>query len=254
MRAVVVGGGTMGAGIAAALAGAGSVVDLVDEGEAESARAVDRARAAIAESARRESLAGQMAEIASEHVRTKSSISACAPRPELVIEAVPERLELKRRVLAAAEALQPRLLATNTSGIAIEELALSLRQPERFLGLHFFNPVSAMALVEVVIGASTAAESRVLALDIVARLGKEAVVVKAPPALPPVASASPLPWRRSACSRTALDFPRFDGHLMACVGKLGRKAGHGFYRWTPPDMREAPSPSLFKSSSARGQV
>jgi 3-hydroxybutyryl-CoA dehydrogenase len=84
-------------------------------------------------------------------------------------------------VLAQAEQLQPRLLASDTSSISIDELAGGLRAPDRFLGLHFFNPVPAMALVEVVTGSHTAHQAQTLALALVAELGKEAIVVKSSP-------------------------------------------------------------------------
>jgi 3-hydroxybutyryl-CoA dehydrogenase len=100
---------------------------------------------------------------------------------EIVIEAVPEQAALKQRVLRMAEEHEPTMLASNTSGISIDELAAGLRRPERFVGLHFFNPVPAMALVEVVVGSRTADATRQRALELVRRLDKEPVVVRDTP-------------------------------------------------------------------------
>ena len=94
------------------------------------------------------------------------------------MEAVPERLEQKRAVLRDAAALHPALLGSNTSSIAIGELAAGLDAPERFLGLHFFNPVWAMALLEIVVGPATAEETTAAAVALAGRLGKDPVVVR----------------------------------------------------------------------------
>lgn len=94
------------------------------------------------------------------------------------MEAVPERLEEKRAVLRDAAALNPALLGSNTSSIAIGELAAGLDAPERFLGLHFFNPVWAMALLEIVVGPATAEETTAAAVALAGRLGKDPVVVR----------------------------------------------------------------------------
>jgi len=98
--------------------------------------------------------------------------------PDVVVEAVPERLDLKREVLAAAEALGPALLGTNTSSIPIRELAVGLTRPERLVGLHFFNPVWAMKLLEVVVGPATAADTTAAAVALAGRLGKDPVTVR----------------------------------------------------------------------------
>jgi 3-hydroxybutyryl-CoA dehydrogenase len=94
---------------------------------------------------------------------------------------VPEIGELKRSVLARCALREPVLLATNTSGLSIGELAAGLPAPERFLGLHFFNPVWAMALVEVVVGERTSDATRAGALTLCAQLGKTSIVVRDAP-------------------------------------------------------------------------
>jgi len=167
----------MGAGIACVLARAGMEVELVEPSEALAAAGVERARAAIADGVSRQKLSAEEGAAASARLRPVAGVGAATPEPRVLIEAVPERLQLKHEILVAAEKLEPVLLASNTSGISIDSLAAPLAAPARFLGLHFFNPVPAMALVEVVIGAATSEPAREAAVDLVAELGKEAVVV-----------------------------------------------------------------------------
>ena len=176
-HAVVIGGGTMGAGIASVLARAGLHTELVETDEALAEAGVERARAAITEGVTRNRISAGDGEAAKARLRAVAGIESATPGPRLLIEAVPERLELKHEVLSAAERLSPALLATNTSGISISLLATPLADPGRFLGLHFFNPVPAMALVEVVLGERTAPETERAAIELIAELGKESVVI-----------------------------------------------------------------------------
>ncbi|MER6591488.1 3-hydroxyacyl-CoA dehydrogenase family protein [Micromonospora purpureochromogenes] len=177
-RFVVVGAGTMGLGIAYVAAGAGHAVELVevDRGRSEVAaarlgelwdRAVQRGKLSADEAA------GHRARLT-----LRAALGEVAPEPDVVVEAVPERLDLKRAVLREAEGLRPVLLGSNTSSIPIAELADPLERPERFLGLHFFNPVWAMALLEVVVGPATARETTEAAVALAGRLGKDPVVVR----------------------------------------------------------------------------
>ena len=110
-----------------------------------------------------------------------ADLAEVADAPDVVVEAVPERLDLKHDVLAAAEATGPTLLATNTSSIPIAELAAPLVRPERFVGLHFFNPVWAMALLEIVLGPATSTDTADRASSLARRLGKDPVVVRDAP-------------------------------------------------------------------------
>ncbi len=101
--------------------------------------------------------------------------------PDLVIEAVPEELDLKRRVLSQAEERGPALLASNTSSISIDLLAKSLSNPQSFLGLHFFNPVWSNPLLEIVTGGSTDEGSLASARRLAQLIGKEPIVVRDSP-------------------------------------------------------------------------
>jgi 3-hydroxybutyryl-CoA dehydrogenase len=176
-HAAVLGGGTMGAGIASVLARAGIRTEVVEINRELAEDGAARARKVIGEGVARDRITATDGAAAQALIAPCVGIENATPRPGLVIEAVPERTDLKRQVLVAAERLDPALLATNTSGISIDELARALTDPSRFLGLHFFNPVPAMALVEVVLGERTSEATRAAATELVAAIGKEAVVV-----------------------------------------------------------------------------
>ncbi len=173
----VLGGGRMGAGIAHALLSAGCRVQLVeitvDAGE--SARA--RIEASLRESDRRGSLP-----VAVTTAMARLSISSepsSLVGSEIVVEALPEDPALKARLLVAVEAvLDPgALLATNTSSLSIDELSAALERPRNFIGLHFFNPVPASELVEVVVGSRTSDDTVERARRWVEELGKTSVTI-----------------------------------------------------------------------------
>lgn len=172
----VVGSGTMGRGIAqaAALAGYGVVVyDLNDELVATALAAV---RNSLAEGLRRGKTAPDTAERAAAALSATTDLAAAA-RADLVIEAVPEDLALKRDVFARLDAAAPpaTILASNTSSLSISAIAGATRRPERVIGLHFFNPAHLMPLVEIIRGDLTSDATAAAADTFVARLGKTAV-------------------------------------------------------------------------------
>jgi 3-hydroxybutyryl-CoA dehydrogenase len=181
-RVGVVGGGRMGAGIAQVFLLAGARVEVVEAGD----DAADAARGRIAdgleESARRGKLTGDVGGVFA-RLSLVDSAAELSPGTGLVVEAVPERADLKVAVLSAAEsALGPdAVLATNTSSLSVTELAAGLRRPARFLGMHFFNPVPASKLVEVVVAAETAPDVVEATRGWVRALGKSDVVVKDSP-------------------------------------------------------------------------
>jgi 3-hydroxybutyryl-CoA dehydrogenase len=177
-RFVVVGAGTMGLGIAYVAAGAGHAVELVEADPGRAAEAPARLASLWDRAVQRGKLDADGAAANRERVVVRTSLAEVAAEPGVLVEAVPERLDLKRAVLAEAAALRPALLGSNTSSISIGELAVGLAQPERFLGLHFFNPVWAMALLEVVVGPATAPETTDTAVALARRLGKDPVVVR----------------------------------------------------------------------------
>jgi 3-hydroxybutyryl-CoA dehydrogenase len=276
-RFVVVGAGTMGQGIAYVAVTAGYQVDLVevDAGRAEAAatalgKLLDRA-------VERGKLSAEAAADGRTRLVLRRELAEVADGPDVIVEAVPERPDLKRTVLAAAAARHPALLATNTSSIPITQLAGAVPNPERFIGLHFFNPVWAMALLEVVVGPATAEETTAAAVALADRLGKDPIVVRDLPGFATsrlgvtlgleairmvadgVASAADidkamtLGYRHPVGPLELTDLVGLDVRLdiartlraaygdrfapppllesMVEQGRLGRKSGHGFYRW-----------------------
>ena len=177
MRVGVLGGGRMGAGIAHAFLLAGDDVTIVERDMGTASAAADRIRDLLTRSAARGRIAPGPAEF-----RTSTDVGDFSDR-ELVIEAVPEDRALKADALTRVEAVMSdaALLATNTSSISIDALASALSRPERFLGLHFFNPVPTSALVEIVIGRATADVSVEQARAYVDAIGKTPIVVRDSP-------------------------------------------------------------------------
>lgn len=176
----VLGGGRMGAGIAHAFLLAGARVRLVERDDATADAARERVLASIRNSVRRGDLTEPEHAVESFAVGIDPAAFATAG---LVIEAVPEDRRLKSEALAHVEQLVARdaVLATNTSSISIDELAASLERPERFLGLHFFNPVPASTLVEIVVGSRTDRAVIDAAREWVATLRKTPAVVRDSP-------------------------------------------------------------------------
>lgn len=173
----VLGGGRMGAGIAHAFLISGAEVIVVERDDTAAAAARDRVERDLAASLKREVITGDF-ESWARHLRVtieQSAFTEC----ELVIEAVPEDLDLKLASLTAVEThLGPDAwLASNTSSLSIDTIAARLARPERFCGLHFFNPVPASRLVEVVSGEHTSEQLRERALSWVAGIGKTPIAV-----------------------------------------------------------------------------
>ncbi|MET8090205.1 3-hydroxyacyl-CoA dehydrogenase family protein [Micromonospora sp. NPDC005220] len=177
-RFVVVGAGTMGLGIAYVAAGAEHAVELVEVDAERGATALNRLAELWERAVQRGKLSADQAAANRQRVTLRPTLADVAPAPQVIVEAVPERLDLKRAVLRDAAALRPALLGSNTSSIAIGALAAELDAPERFLGLHFFNPVWAMTLLEIVVGPATAEETTAAAVALAGRLGKAPVVVR----------------------------------------------------------------------------
>lgn len=173
----VLGGGRMGAGIAHAFLTIGADVRIVERDEEAASAARQRVTEAVEKSAARGTLGSTTADVLSRlSVSTEySSFVRCS----LVIEAVPEDLQLKVPALLAVEEQlgDNAYLASNTSSLSVDTLAAELNRPGNFLGMHFFNPVPASALVEVVLGKKTSAELAAAAKGWVEALGKTPVVV-----------------------------------------------------------------------------
>jgi 3-hydroxybutyryl-CoA dehydrogenase len=177
----VVGGGTMGVGIAHAFATSGMNVHLVDADVQSGERAVRRVIEVLDQSVKRGKMESASATAAKERLNVAASISTLPEGLDLIIEAVPEIVALKRDVLAQCEQRNPRLLASNTSGISLATISEDLSSRERFLGLHFFNPVWVMQLVEVVVLSETSAPAIEYAVTLCKAIGKESIIVRDAP-------------------------------------------------------------------------
>lgn len=180
LRAAVLGAGTMGTGIAQLLLQAGAAVALVDPSPA----ALERARASLGDLFARLAAKGRLEDDPGAllaRLSTAGDLGAAADAA-WVIEAAPEDLALKRELFARAAAAAPAArLATNTSTLSVTAIASACPDPERVLGLHFFNPPGLMRLVEVVPGVRTATAVVEEAVALVRRLGREPIVAKDAP-------------------------------------------------------------------------
>lgn len=177
----VIGGGRMGAGIAQVFATLGSEVVIVEAGDQAAAR--DRVATGLQRADERGKLTHSSPAEVFDRVSTVASPNDIPPETNLVVEAVPEKADLKAQVLVAAEkAVGPdAVIATNTSSLSIIELGKGLANPSRFLGMHFFNPVPASELVEIVTAPATSPAVTERAASWVSLLGKVDVVVNDSP-------------------------------------------------------------------------
>ena len=176
----VIGGGQMGAGIAQGFLSAGCSVTVVETADPDAAR--DRVARGLEGAAARGKLADAVPDVLA-RLTVQGAIGGLPAEAALVVEAVPEDPSLKAAVLRDAErAVGPEaVLATNTSSLSVTELAAVLQRPQRFLGMHFFNPVPASRLVEVVVAAETDPGVVETARGWVDRLGKTGIVVRDSP-------------------------------------------------------------------------
>jgi len=183
VRAVaIVGAGTMGSGIAQAAAISGVDVTLIDVAEPMLAKA----REGIARNFERAVAKAKMAAADKESAlqRITTAVDYAAMRSaDLVIEAATENIEVKTRILKQVDSLvRPEaIIASNTSSISITKLAAAVSRPERFVGMHFFNPVPVMALVEIVRGLQTSDATHGAIRDLCAKLGKTPITTKSTP-------------------------------------------------------------------------
>jgi 3-hydroxybutyryl-CoA dehydrogenase len=172
----VIGAGTMGNGIAQVCALAGFNVTLLDISESALQKAVATVGKNLDRQIAKETLTPEQKLAALANIRTSTDYSNLRD-VQLVIEAATENLDLKLRVLQqiAAQVSAECVIASNTSSLSITQLAASVSQPERFIGLHFFNPVPVMGLIEVIRGLQTSDATHALALDMATTLGKTAI-------------------------------------------------------------------------------
>lgn len=179
----VLGAGTMGHGIAQVAALAGYDVRLTDVSEEALESAMARVKAQLDKGVELGKVEPDARDAALGRIRATSDAAEAVAGAEIVVEAIPEVLELKQTILAeAAETVEPHtLLATNTSSLSITAIAEAVPGQERVVGMHFFNPVHIMALVEIVRGDRTAPDAVERAREAAERMGKTPIVVSDSP-------------------------------------------------------------------------
>jgi 3-hydroxyacyl-CoA dehydrogenase len=179
----VLGAGTMGHGIAHAAMSAGYDTVLYDVNQA----AVDKGKAAIDGVIRKSVELGKLAQgdadAMSSRLRVTTSVADAVKDADVVIEAAPEKIDLKLALFKEVEAAAPAhaVFASNTSALSITEMAAILANPGRMGGMHFFNPVHRMKLIEVVKALDTTPETIAVMQAVSAKMGKEMVLVKESP-------------------------------------------------------------------------
>ena len=178
----IVGAGTMGNGIAQACAVSGIRAVMVDISEAAVQKGLAALQSSLERLVKKDKLSAADRDAALARVQGTTDYEALKSA-DLVIEAATENLELKIRILRQLDGLLPAetLIATNTSSISITQLAAVTARAERFIGMHFFNPVPLMALVEVIRGLQTSDATHDAVRDLALRLGKTPITVKNAP-------------------------------------------------------------------------
>lgn len=181
--AAVIGAGTMGHGIAQILAMTGIQTQLFDVDSGAVERGLGKIRANLEKGVERGKVTAEALKSALSCVQGTTDQERAVQGADAVIEAAPEKIELKKSIFASVSQIvgPDVLLGTNTSSLSISEIASAARSPERVVGMHFFNPVHIMKLVEVVRAEKTEDRFATLALDLARRMGKEPIDVRDAP-------------------------------------------------------------------------
>ncbi len=174
----VIGAGTMGAGIAYVFARAGWHVTVAEPSPPQRTRLLDTLKSASADGMRRGKLTEAQAALLISSVSLVTGAHELPRGLDLAIESVPEDLALKQSVLRALDERAPTIIGSNTSGLSIDALADCLADPTRLIGMHFFNPVWSLPLVELVVGGQTSLEVIDAARRHAESVGKQTIVVR----------------------------------------------------------------------------
>jgi 3-hydroxybutyryl-CoA dehydrogenase len=179
----IIGAGVMGQGIAYVALLAGFSVTVTDATDSVLARGLDAIHAMFDRGVARGKVDDATRTQALGRLHHTSVLADAGARADLVIEAVPEQLALKQQLFATLDTATPAhaRLATNTSSLSITAIASAVREPERVIGMHFFNPVHAMKLVELVRGEHTSDDTVADARAVAEAMGKTAIVVRDTP-------------------------------------------------------------------------
>jgi len=180
---MVAGAGLMGSGIAYAFAASGCRVLLADTSASALAKAMATIDKAFASGVERGKIDVDVAKISLAAIETVDAVDTRAAGVQLFIETATENLEIKRQIIAAAGAHLPTdaVVATNTSALSISELATAYPVPGQVIGMHFFNPVPKMKLVEIICGLETSVETLAATVEWTRRIQKDHIIVNEAP-------------------------------------------------------------------------
>ena len=173
-KVAVIGGGTMGNGIVHLFAQNGFEVTLIETKDEYADRALATIEKNLDRMLTKEKITQDEKESTLSRISTSLMVESAVKEVDLIVEAVPENFELKRSIFSDADKFAPNhtIFASNTSSISITKLAAQTNRPEQFIGMHFFNPVPVMKLVEVINGLQTAPEVTVAIMNLSEDLGK----------------------------------------------------------------------------------
>lgn len=182
-RIAVIGAGIMGRGIAQVAAQGGYATVLQDIDDAQLAAALQEIESTLTKGVERGKVDKDVPGRVRQNLRTLHDLETAACDADLVIEAVPERIHLKIDILSELDRICPRhtILASNTSSLSITEMAAVTQRAPQVLGMHFFNPVPRMRLLEIVRALETSDETLHLATEVGKRMDKDTVVVRESP-------------------------------------------------------------------------
>src|SRR6266566_3020352 len=221
----VIGAGAMGSGIAQVAAVAGLGVTLIEVSDAAVEKGLDRVRGNLQKLVTKGKMTQVDKEAALRSIRGTTALEDVAPA-DVVIEAVTENCDVKLDLLQRIDVLvrAEAIIASNTSSISITKLAAAVSHPDRFIGMHFFNPVPAMALVEIVRGLQTSDATHDAMEALVLQLGKSPITVKSGPGflvnrilLPMINEAFFVLAEGDASSATEID----EGMTLGCNHPMG---------------------------------
>jgi 3-hydroxybutyryl-CoA dehydrogenase len=281
----VIGAGTMGHGIAHVAAVMGAQVHLFDAFPGAAVAGLEKITKNLAKGVELGKVAAADRDAALARIKTFEDLAAACAGTDCVIEAVPEKIELKREIFAAVDRAAPAhaLLATNTSSLPVAEIATAVAVPGRLVGMHFFNPVHVMKLIEVVRHADADPAMVAAAVGLAERMGKTPITVTDSPGFASsrlglvigleamrmveqgVASAADidtamkLGYGHPMGPLELTDLVGLDVRLgiaeylaqaigpaftppqtlrdKVAAGKLGKKSGEGYYKWSPDGKR-----------------
>jgi len=179
-RVTVVGAGTMGSGIAHVLSQNGYYVNLIDINKSVLERAINVIRQNMDRQIKKGLMTEEEKEQAIARINTLTSLESGAKDADFVIEAATENVKIKKDIFKSLDLVcKPEtILATNTSSISITEIASATNRPDKVIGMHFFNPVPVMKLVEIIRGHDTSDETFRITKELAEKLGKTTVEVK----------------------------------------------------------------------------